>query len=204
MYWMRARWSLAPWPRMTGKPVPVSLTPRGKSKMPSLSPICMWSGIGKAGSFHSPTWRMTLFALESGPVGISGAGMFGIMSSVSRRSVSTWASSRSISAMRSPIVRISALAAEMSPPDFARAPISLEAALRFALSVSVSARRVRRFASRSRAFATFSCSTPRRASCATVLSKSSRIFLMSIMVLLLSFWKLGVSISKSQSLRRPR
>ena len=102
MYWMSARWSFAPWPRIIGKPVPVSFTPRGKSKMPSFSPIAMWSSTLNPGSFHSPTLRTTTFAELSMPVGISGAGMLGIMRSVSRKSCSTVASSLSISAILSP------------------------------------------------------------------------------------------------------
>ena len=148
--------------------------------MPSFSPTVMWSRILKSRSCHSPTLRTTTLADESRPVGISGAGMFGIISSVSRRSLSTSASSRSIAAMRSPTWRISSFAAAMSPPSFAILPISFEAALRFAFSASVSPTSARRFASRSRAFSSFAASTPRRASWAAVVSKSSRSFLMSI------------------------
>src|SRR5574344_1097685 len=148
MYWISARRSLAPWPRRIGNPVPVSLTPRGKSNMPSRSPISMWVGILKSGSFHAPTWRTTVFVELSSPVGISGAGMFGIIRSASRRSRSTVMSSLSISAMRSPTLRISSLAAAMSPPSLAIFPMSLDAALRFALRDSVSARSERRAASR--------------------------------------------------------
>ena len=141
----------------------------------------MCVGIAYPGSFHSPTMRTTLFVELSSPVGISAAGMFGIESSVSRRSWSTCASSRSISAMRSPTLRISSFAAATSPPSLAILPISLDAAFRFAFSVSVSPTRARRLASSSRAFSNSPFSTPRRASAAAVASKSSLSLLMSIM-----------------------
>ena len=142
----------------------------------------MWSSILNSGSFHSPTILTTVLDELSMPVGISGAGMFGIMSRVSRRSCSTVASSRSISAMRSPTLRISSFAAAMSPPSFAILPISFDAALRLALSVSVSPTSERRLASRSRAFSSVATSTPRRASAAAVASNSSLSFFMSIIV----------------------
>ena len=95
--------------------------------------------------------------------------------------------------MRSPTLRISSFAAAMSPPEAAILPISFEAALRFAFSVSVSAMRARRFASRSLAFCSFSISTPRRPSSAAVASNSSLSFLMSI---IFSFLRRPQSLSR--------
>ena len=186
-----------------GKPVPVSFTPRGKSKMPSFSPSAMWSSGWKSKVGIVPTWRTSRFAELSGPVAMSLFGTFGMRSIASRKASSVARISTSLAAMASPTARISAFTASTSSPALTRAPMLLETSLRLALSASVSVTSARRLASSSSTLSTSAVSIHRRFRPSRTSSGRSRIRLMSSMVASLIKHPLFNHNSPPKAKRRP-
>ena len=133
-----ARSSFAPRRVKRRKPDPAILAARSKSSRRSRVASSQWGSGAKSKRGGSPQLRVTWFCAASLPGGTEECGRFGIHAASDSLSSSSFLSSASSALMRSPTSRIAAMSASAGSPCFFLRAISSLAALRRALSCSVS------------------------------------------------------------------